>query len=84
MASVRARPMRSPMTPKISPPVAQPRTKMLVIYWPQCWTERWRMSAGVLGERREERAGWRAMTKTCWPRQSKSQAREASTKTSFW
>ena len=71
--------MRSPTAPKISPPVAQPMTKMLVMEAPNSLI----FSGGVPGFISAMTAGLRAITNTCWPRQSNSQASDARTKTFF-
>src|SRR3954469_11751994 len=76
-ASVLAPPMRSPTAPKISPPVAQPATKMEVATPPYQIGSLPGASSAFMAEPRARR-------KSCWSRQSKSQASEAIAKTNQW
>ena len=78
--SVLARPIRSPTEPKIRPPSAQPATKMLCAQPLSCFNT----SASVPGAARALTALSRAKMKSCWSRQSKSHASEATVKTNQW
>src|SRR4051794_25539472 len=71
--STRARPKRSPNAPKINPPTAQPTRKKDVVYDANS-------VARALLATRSSTAPSRDRLKTCWSRQSKSQAREATAK----
>ena len=75
--SVFARPMRSPTDPKINPPSAQPATNTLCAQPPICFSVR----ASVPDGERAFTALSRARMKSCWSRQSKSHASEATVNT---